>query len=226
MPLNLGTGVRGVDLSRKAFKRALLVDDSCVSGNTLANVKDKLAKHLPGVEIATMAVYCDSQALTKIDYPLVHAPMPHFFEWNWSNSFLVSAMAVDLDGLLCPNPPQEVVNNHDEYIEWMKNVEPVHVRFNRSPVPAIVTMRPDDTRDITVEWLKRHRIYYEELHCWPGGIIDARRFHPHEVIQWKSRVLRELKERRSIKIYVDSHKKLAVDIARAVGHDFIGLGIF
>jgi hypoxanthine phosphoribosyltransferase len=226
VPLRLGTGVRGTDLNRGEFKRALLVDDSCVSGNTLANVKNKLAKHLPGVEIATMAVYCDGPALAKIDYPLIHAPMPHFFEWNWSNSFLVNKMAVDLDGLLCPDPPEKVVANPQEYIEWMKNVKPNQFRFNRRPIPAIITMRPEETRSITVEWLQRHRIYYDELYCWPGGVIDLRRLNQNEAINWKSQILRELKERRGIKIYVDSHRKLAADIAAAVGPGFAGLGIY
>jgi len=226
VPLRLGTGVRGVDLNRKEFKRALLVDDSCVSGNTLNNVRTKLARHLPGIEIATMVVYCDSQALTKIDFPLVHAPMPHFFEWNWTNSFLLPGMAVDLDGLLCPDPPPRVVENKDEYIQWLKNVEPVHFRFNRSPVPAIITMRPEETRSITVEWLKKHRIYYEELYCWPGGLSDSRRHDYAEAVRWKAEVLKRLKQTHGIKIYVDSSKKLAADIAAAVGPDFTGLGIF
>jgi hypoxanthine phosphoribosyltransferase len=226
VPLNLGTGVRGLEMDCKCITRALLVDDSCVSGNTLNNVKAKLARHLHGVEIATMAVYCDSQAMTKIDLPLVHAPMPHFFEWNWSNSFLIPRMAVDLDGLLCPDPSEKVAANPQEYIEWMKNVKPNQFRFNRRPVPAIVTMRPEDTRDITIEWLNKHRIYYDELHCWPGSVVDARRLQQNETIKWKSHILRELKERRGIKIYVDSHRKLAADIAKEAGPGIAGLGIY
>jgi hypoxanthine phosphoribosyltransferase len=226
IPLNLGAGVRGMEMNRKGITRALLVDDSCVSGNTLNNVRAKLAQHLPGVEIATMAVYCDSEALKKIDLPLVHAPMPHFFEWNWSNSFLIPRMAVDLDGLLCPDPPEQVAANPQEYIEWMKNVKPNQFRFNRRPVPAIITMRPEDTRDITVDWLQKHRIYYDELYCWPGGLSDTRRHDYNEAVHWKAQVLRELKGRRGIQIYVDSHRKLAADIARAAGPGIAGLGMY
>jgi hypoxanthine phosphoribosyltransferase len=224
--LDLGTGVRGLGMDHRNIKKALLVDDSCVSGNTLNNVRVKLYQHLPKTQIATMAVYCDTQALHKVDYPLVHAPLPHFFEWNWSNSFLIPKMAVDLDGLLCPDPPEKIVHNHEEYIHWLKSVKPNHFRFNRTPIPAIITMRPEETRSITENWLKKYRIYYDELYCWPGKILDEERHYYEEAIRWKSKILKELKQRRGIQIYVDSHKKLAHDIAAAVGPGFAGLGIY
>jgi hypothetical protein len=87
-------------------------------------------------------------------------------------------------------------------------------------------MRPEETRNITVEWLQRHRIYYDELYCWPGSFSDPKRNDYNEAVRWKARIIQALRNRQGIQIYVDSHRKLAADIARAAGPGIAGLGIY
>lgn len=187
----------------------VLIDDTCASGRTLA--------HAAGVtKIGRAAVvYATSDSAPRLLAYARILDLPHILEWNFWNSLYMSALATDLDGVLCPDPTEEDVKSEERYRRWAENVQ-AWEGPRRSPVQAIISARPEWLRDITTRWLAKHGFKYKELILAPEFTRDWR-----TQVEWKAKVLIE---RRPL-LYLESSTEVAHALRCRVGGHVIILSM-
>src|SRR5262249_26208593 len=98
---------------------------------------------------------------------------PQLFEWNFVNHAILQQSCVDMDGLLCFDPPPEIDDDGPRYIEFLAAARPRH-RLHKK-VKAIVSARLTRYRGPTEEWLRRHGVEYEQLHLLDAPSAAERR---------------------------------------------------
>lgn len=141
-------------------QKILIVDDTCMTGNSLKAIRPLVQEKFGNAMTAT--VYCNPLAKVKPDIHAVDLGWPHILEWNVFNSILSPTMALDFDGVLCRDcEPWQDDDGHN-YVEWMKNATPLYVP-RRTEVPLVVTARIEKYRGVTEEWLDRYGIRVRQL---------------------------------------------------------------
>jgi hypoxanthine phosphoribosyltransferase/uncharacterized HAD superfamily protein len=181
--------------------RFLLVDDS---SNTGASMRDALAK-IPSVK--TAVVYATPKQCDVLDFHVTKLPMPHYFAWHLFGSRIVTWFAFDMDGVICRDP------NHNEYRDepgpgyesFLANACPLYLPRPHKP-KCIITARLERYRDVTVNWLKRHRIDFAELVMGPWQ--NPRERNHASIAEWKASEL----IKRSINRFVESDPQQAAMI--------------
>jgi uncharacterized HAD superfamily protein len=101
-------------------------------------------------------------------------PVPHLFEWNLFNCRFTERVAFDIDGVLCEEWQGSDEEEGDEYQDFLMNACPKWLP-RRSRVPLIVSARLEKHRAATCEWLKRHKIGFEQLILGPWTNVADRR---------------------------------------------------
>jgi hypothetical protein len=157
----------------------LFVDDTIGNGNTLNWFKEAGFDLLEHGDVAVM--YGTPHAAHRVTYCHKPLPVPHMLEWNFFNAPYIQYIGLDLDGVVCKDPPD--------------GMEPLHPPLNY-PCRAIITARPEKWREGTKHWLRDHGVKYHELIMWPGDEIPG----PDEAAAWKARqCLRD-----DIEFYIES----------------------
>lgn len=169
-----------------SLDRILLVDDSIDTGRSMQQAIDTIRAVNPSVEISRACLIVREEAKTSVDhYQQVVSP-PRIFEWNILHRKLGSHMehgclAVDLDGVLCADPPDGADGDEAAYLEWLP-------RAKRYLVPAfeidcVITCRLEKYRQQTEAWLSEHGVRYKELIMWDLPSKDERRgrFARHKI---------------------------------------------
>lgn len=199
----------------KMFKNVLVVDDSAVSGGSLLETAEKVMEEFKNIDkIYTCAIYCHTNALrSKIDFPVVHLPLPHIFEWNIMNSVYCPEMGIDFDGVLCPDVPVEIVSDKQKHLEYIKNVKPLNFLPRRQPVKFIATGRPEEFREVTEWWLKKYNIKYERLYMYPGSIEERDKNFLENVINFKIDIIKQS----NVRFFLESDKIQAEGIQKNLG---------
>lgn len=147
----------------------LLVDDAINSGNSMRRAVELIRGTWPGVNIATGSLIVREESRALVDLYHRAVPPPRAYEWNImhrkiAQQFGKGVLAVDMDGVLCPNCPREVDADEQRYVDWLREVPPFLVP--EFEIDAIVTSRLERYRSITEDWLARHDVKYRELHMW------------------------------------------------------------
>jgi uncharacterized HAD superfamily protein len=144
------------------IKSVLLVDDA--AGNekgTLYSTYQELKRHFPELRIIKGSLIVSTKNAKRIvDLYYKTLTKGAFFEWNLAHCER-KPLGVDIDGVLCEEPPPEVDANEEKYVAWISNAKP-----NLIPtytIEVIVTNRLEKYRTITEEWLKRHNVKYKHL---------------------------------------------------------------
>ena len=144
----------------KAENRLLVLDDSSVTGATLKWAAAELRGHagLSGHQLELGAVYgaagCGHACAKPIDGPRI-------FEWNWTRAAVMTEAMVDMDGLLCEDPPPEAARDPRVYAAWLPAARPRFLPTRR--VRAVVSARLEEHRQQTQEWLARWEVLHDEL---------------------------------------------------------------
>lgn len=151
----------GNEFDFDACKKVLIVDDSFLTGHSMAAVKSVIgAANLP-YEIYYAVIYITSQYQGEVDFWHELIERPRFFEWNISTHNILTKSCVDLDGVLCRDPTEEENDDGDNYRYFIANVGPI---FKPSvEIGWIVTCRLEKYRDLTEKWLEKHGIPYKNL---------------------------------------------------------------
>jgi orotate phosphoribosyltransferase len=141
----------------KTPQRVLLVDDSINTGTAMARQVKQIN---PAYTCAVYAINRD-----QVDFYSRLLPIPRLFEWNLWNHYQLGLTMLDMDGILCEDPPM-----HDdggkEYADYLADAVP---RYKpRRLVRAICTARLEKWREVTEAWLARHGILYGKLHMFPS----------------------------------------------------------
>lgn len=171
VPTGNGWRLGGTKHVNPKTEKILIVDDTCMTGNSLRAIKPLVLETFGNAMTAT--VYCNPLALVKPDIYAVDLGWPHILEWNVFNSILSPTMALDFDGVLCHDcqPWQDDDGMH--YINWMRNAVPLYVP-RKSAVPLIVTARLEKYRSVTTEWLNRFGIHCHNLIMHPANTLAER----------------------------------------------------
>ncbi len=141
-------------------QRILLVDDSIVTGEAMQLALAKITEEIKQ-RITTCAIYSDKKHKPDIDIYLEHVKRPRVFEWNIFHRRLMKNSCLDIDGVLCVDPTEEENDDGEKYIDFILNAKPLHIPSTK--VKALVTSRLEKYRPQTEQWLRDHKVQYEEL---------------------------------------------------------------
>ena len=138
------------------ISKLLVIDDTVGRGSAMKRTLERIDAD---IEIITAAVY---YIRNKPQYAYMQLSKPRFFEWNiWSYKAMLKDAAVDIDGVLCPEPPVTEYEDPELYEQWICTA-PVKYR-PLHPVKKVITSRMEYYREQTETWLKEHGIQYKEL---------------------------------------------------------------
>lgn len=147
--------------------KALLVDDSITSGNTIKKVKNIIG------DIDTAILYTDGQTKNNTTYIFKRVNAPRVFQWNIFNHGHLKTACLDFDGVLCKNPDIIEDDNKPEVMRnYILNVKPLHVP--NKPIFTIITNRIERYRKESEQWLKNHSVKYDHLIMYPGSANERR----------------------------------------------------
>ena len=144
------------------YKKALVIDDSCNTGNSIIKAKKFANEHISGsIEVIYGCIYATSTSTAYVDLYFEVCDQPRAFEWNIMNNWIVPLCCMDLDGVLCVDPTPEQNDDGPKYIDFILNAKPLFIP--RYEIGAIVTSRLEKYRKETEAWLKKHNVKYKNL---------------------------------------------------------------
>jgi uncharacterized HAD superfamily protein/hypoxanthine phosphoribosyltransferase len=158
----LPTKDRTIEVSR--IEKVLLVDDAAGDERgTLYRCYRQLKQRFPELQITKGVLIVGTKNAERIvDLYYKKLTKGAFFEWNLAHcTYNNRRLGVDMDGVLCDEPPAEVDMDEQRYVAWIKNARPNIIPTYT--IEAIVTNRLEKYRTITEEWLKRHNVKYKHL---------------------------------------------------------------
>lgn len=156
------SGERGKNLQNCVIKKVLIMDDSLHSGNALNKAKEKLSDIIrkKKYDILFGVVYIIERNKQMIDFYCEVTGERRIFQWNFfHHSYYLKDAYFDIDGVLCPNPPQD--DDGPIYLDYIRNAP---VLFKPScEIDTLVSCRLEKYRKTTEDWLIRNEIKYKKL---------------------------------------------------------------
>lgn len=199
------------NFNNEDFNAVLVIDDSAVSGGSLLESTSYVKSVFSNKKVYSCAIYNHTSALkSEIDFPIVHLPLPHIFEWNIMNSVYVPEMGIDLDGVLCNDYPPDLPMNDENHLEFIKNSKPKQFLPRREAVAFIATGRPEKFRKETEDWLKINKIKYNNLYMYPGSIEERDRNFFSNVVSFKESIIKKHRP----KFFVESDYHQAIELQK------------
>ncbi|MES2497075.1 MAG: phosphoribosyltransferase family protein [Pseudomonadota bacterium] len=196
--------------------RVLVVDDSILSGESMVEVRARLAEHKPAADIVYCAVYAAHENHREIDVWLEIVDHPRIFQWNLMRHRRLGDACFDIDGVLCHDPSEQDNDDGERYGAFLTSARPLHLPG--VPVKHLVTSRLEKYRGQTEAWLHAHGIVYEKL--WMLDLPSAeerRRLKMHAV--HKARVYRKT----NACLFVESEDRQAAEIADLSGRPVLSI---
>lgn len=137
-------GARGANIRRSHSRKILVVDDSYRRGHAYLKVREQL-KHIQDVEFIYAAIFTTSEGIDVLDVWCEVMTSHRMFEWNIFHHPLISKAALDIDGVLCENPP--VDDDGEQYLAYIRHATS---KFIPSiPVKMLVSCRLEKYRAAT-----------------------------------------------------------------------------
>lgn len=146
--------------------RALVVDDTVMSGKSLIDAKPIVGEHFKNAIYG--AVYVNPLSSFLPDIWAVDLYWPHLLEWNLFNSILSTSLVLDFDGILCQDCPILDDDDGPRYSKFLKEAVPLYLP-RKEPIPLIVTARLEKYRIPTVSWLNRYGVKFDKLIMFEDG---------------------------------------------------------
>ena len=116
------------------------------------------------------------------------------------------------DGVFCEDWDGQEQDEDPTYVDFITNARPL--LLPTAPVKAICTGRLERYRDVTVAWLEKHHVQYEELHMHPASKASYRRAGtPRHAVEIKAHLYKDAR----FNLFVESHPKHAKRIAELTG---------
>lgn len=197
-------------ISASACKRALVVDDSVHTGNSLREARMRIAESGVSTEFRFLTVYTTKWKQRAAEIAFETVPMPRVFQWNLMHHPDLGSFALDIDGVLCRDPSPEENDDGERYLQFICDAPQLYVPTRA--VGALVTSRLEKYRDATVSWLSKHGIQYNHLHML--DLPDkATRLELGTHGRFKGEVFRDT----PFRLFIESDLSQAVEIARIAG---------
>ena len=140
--------------------RVLIVDDSILTGKSLANDLLLIPQELRD-RVDTLAIYSSEPHREDVDFTFCYLPTPRLFEWNIFHRNASKLTCFDIDGVLCIDPTKEQNDDGEKYINFIVNAPPLFLPTAR--IHALVTSRLEKYRPQTEQWMKANGIEYDHL---------------------------------------------------------------
>ena len=140
-------------------KKILVVEDSAASGNSINQVKNRLAS--VNVEKIYLAALVEPRLINAVDLYFAVVPQPRVFEWNFMHHDFLKYCCVDFDGVLCEDPTPEQNDDGEKYRDFILNAAPKFIPSR--PIGWIVTARLQKYSKETVSWLKKYKVQFDSL---------------------------------------------------------------
>ena len=208
--------VSGEQVLEQHFDHALVVDDSSMSGRSIAEARAKLA-HFPfGARQSYAVAYGHAASNADIDYVFDQIPSPRVFEWNVLHHPHLEQACVDIDGVLCLDPRDDENDDGPAYLGFLERATLLH--RPRRQIRMLVTNRLEKYRMQTEAWLERHGVQYGRLEML--GLPDGearRRMRPYA--GFKANTYR----RSDTRLFIESEARQAREIARLSGKPVLSL---
>ena len=152
-------GYRKASIKEGPVKKVLVVDDSVQSGRAIQEAKEKLSALRNDYEFVFLAPIVSSKGAGLVDIHFTVIDDYRFFEWNVFHHSILSNACVDIDGVLCKDP--ELDDDGPVYRQFLSEALP---RFLPTvPIRTLISCRLEKYRPQTEQWLREHRIRYQEL---------------------------------------------------------------
>ena len=165
-------GNRIGEINSQLKEKILVVDDSVGSGRTFKKHKNDIDNLMCRYNVVKSCVYMSHGNEDVVSIFAKRIKSPRIFEWNLFNSYKISDMIFDMDGVLC----QDSNVFDDDGIEYQNSlIQAVPLHIPRYPIKAICTSRLEKWRDITEDWLKRFGVKYGSLVMCPFKTAKERR---------------------------------------------------
>jgi hypoxanthine phosphoribosyltransferase len=185
------------------YNTILVVDDSICSGQQMEHNVNLIQSYLPNKKIIKAVLYKSKESSYPIDffYKEVSSQNLNQYDFSLMHQKLAANIACDLDGILCKDYAGQ---NYDDFL---RNAIP-H-RIPTFEIDSIVTARPEEYREITEEWLKKHNVRYKKLYMLP----EHNNTDIQKVLKFKTNIL--LKEKPDL--YWESNPYLAKECHERTG---------
>ncbi len=216
----LGCGVRGkrrgVHESVECATKALVLDDSVLSGATICAARRRVANSPFDCKVIYGAVYVAPEAQSEVDLFFEELLVPRVFEWNLMHGGMLKHACVDIDGVLCVDPTEQENDDGPKYRQFIEHAKPL--LLPTAPLGWLVTCRLEKYRDRTEQWLAQHGVRYERLYMMdlPN---KAARLASGSHGSFKARIYQSTKAI----LFVESSQRQAVEIARLSGKPVLSM---
>lgn len=187
-------------------RRILIVEDAANTGKTIERqLKALNARQRAKHTYFKVVVFGTKSKVPQFDRVLDVCPGPRIFEWNWRDHKLLENSILDIDGVLCPDPPTPEERT-GPYIRHIETAKPLYVP--RKPVLALATARLEKYRPHTIVWLAKNGIEYGTLHMAQYPNPAARR----KAGNWVGKASTYAAS--GAILFVESHDRQAAQIAK------------
>lgn len=185
-------------------KKVLIVDDSINVGDQLKECKEKIKSAKISDKIYWLCVIGSPESKNKVDYCFDVCSQPRIFEWNMMTSAILKKTCMDIDDVIALSASRTLEGYN---VTDLSNVLPLYLPAR--PVAHLVTCRLEKEREVTVKWLEKHGVKYENLHMMQYD-TEAERRKDGKHANYKADVYIETK----CKLFIESSEVQAVKIAK------------
>lgn len=139
--------------------RICIVDDSVHSGKSLDLVKQSLEPFKDRFSFFYFSPIVTEKGSSCVDLYCTKTEDDRIFEWNLMHNRILANSCVDIDGVLCVDPP--VDDDGEIYRAYLRNAIPLFIPTAK--IGALVSCRLSKYRNETMEWLEKFNISYDHL---------------------------------------------------------------
>ena len=116
--------------------------------------------------VSSLAIFALRTYMNSVNICQQTVSSDDLFSWNWMHSPVMREACIDMDGVLCVDPPIGLSERSIEYSNFLATAAPLFLPSEE--VLTIVTGRLDRYMPQTEEWLSRHGVQYRRLAMYPS----------------------------------------------------------
>lgn len=178
----------------------LLVDDCISSGRSLKHSLSQIPDDI-NLEINILCIYSSEKTRNDVDLFFEYLPGVSVFEWNIFHSFIIKNSLLNIEGVLCAEPEEDINYDEEKYRDYVLNAPLLF--FPTGKIGCLVTNRLEKYREETETWLKKNNIEYGSLIMASSSLQNNKlaKYKAATYKLYKKELCIEHKRDQSIRIY-------------------------
>jgi len=172
--------MKRLDKSTNSHK-VYVIDDSVYTGSNMDQAMEKLSPYSL-FKYHRFVMYGHAKGKGKVDSWHRELTVKRAFEWNWTTIADMEKALIDLDGVLCPDPPVD-----DDGPIYKAYISDAPACYRIPKVGGIVTARLEKWRPVTKGWLAMRGVQYDTLTMMQFKTATERRKF-NKTAAWKASV--------------------------------------